>query len=405
MASFIQGAVGDSIARLQNDIKSIPRSLSSGLQGVVQNATNQATGAVRGAVNNAINTGMNAAMQAAIQGIKGNGTAAVETLLSAPQSILNNAISGLFGESASSISLSGPLQVPGASSTASSANGVAPNDGLKGIQARSDPLLSFCWYCEMPQVPSFNINSAALESQTSSLITDTALQLGSSLPGAFGLDTLSVNLPGSLGGGGEDSVNPTQGTYTGLPWYFVEEASLPFRTFQTRSIFREGRERHYPDKYSVDNLTCSIYADSANEALNYLLAWNSGILRPFTASNSPTEGGRFGRPSDYKQVIRFYVLSVAKQQVAIIEYTECWPVSMEPLGMNSDEATRLVYRVNFSVGDVFVSTLDVDTSLVQQIAANPQNFPNTIQSAISNVVNAGMDQALSFARNQFSSLF
>lgn len=397
MASFLQSVVGDSIARVKSDIRSIPGQVQAGVQGAVQNSINNTVSAVRGAANNAVNTGMNAAVQAAKEALGGSITGATDILLSAPQNILNNALDGFFeGKSSSSLSLSGALEVTGAESLMSSDNGIQGNNGLAGIRARSDPLMSYCWYCEMPQVQSFLVNQAAVNRGTPEL------EPTSLLAGAMNPIPYANTLSGSILGG---SVNATEGSFVGLPWYYIESANLPFRTFGTRSIFREGRDRHYPDKYSVDNLAVVLYADSSNESLNYLQAWQSAMIRPFTAVNSTTQGGMFGRPADYKQLIRFYLLDVAKQQVAIVEYTECWPTNLDALAVNSDSSDRLTYHVNFSVGDVFVSTFDVSGSVVDTITNNPLSFPTTIQSAIGSVVNQGMQQAKSFVQDQLSDFF
>lgn len=406
MASkFIQSVVGDSIARVKSDVKSIPKQIKSGIKGAIQNAKNNVTAAARGAVNNAINTGLNVATQSAIQLIKGNGTEALNVLTAGPANIYDNAVAGLLGKGKNSLSLSAPLQVTGVSSQASSNGGVAEGDALRGAMARSDPLLTYCWYCELPVVNAFgpaDSNSGAMQStfdaKTNILtggLNPTSYTAAKAAWEAVENSSLLGNSAGQ--GGGQGAVE--------LPWYFIEEANLPFRTFGTRSIFREGRDRHYPDKYSIDNLTVSIYADTSNRALDYLQAWNSAILRPFSGKNSITQGGHFGRPSEYKQVIRFYLMSVARQQVAMLEYTECWPVSMDTVSLGSDSSDRVIYNVNFSVGDVFLTTFAVDTALIAQAAENPLMFPTTIGGAINSVFNAGMERATQYAADQFTTQF
>lgn len=397
MANFIQSAVGDSIARIKTDLQSVPKQIQSGLNGALTNAKNNTIAAARGAVNNAVNTGVNVAVKSAIEALGGNFTGALDTLSEGPANIFNNALTGLSGRSASSLSVSGPLQVFGTSSVASGNGGVSPGDGWQGINARSDPLMNFCWYCEMPVITS--TQSTAGTNTVSSALNTGISELSSAvgLNGIFPITMSSGPVTGTAGAGGNAGAT---GQYE-LPWYFIEEATVPFRVFGTRQIFREGRDRHYVDKYSVDNLACTFYADTNNRSLDYLLAWNSNVLTPFTGASSITDGGHFGRPSQYKQVIRFYFLSVAKQQVAMVEYTECWPVSMDAIGLASDSSERLQYRVSFSVGDVFVTTFSVDPSAVAAIAQNPQLFPITISGAVDTIFNAGIAQAKSFASGLF----
>jgi hypothetical protein len=150
-------------------------------------------------------------------------------------------------------------------------------------------------------------------------------------------------------------------------------------------IFREGRDRKYPSKYNVDDLSLSIYMDSSGEAMKYLQAWDAQIMAGFTPGTAATAGGGFGRPVNYKKPIRIVLLSVALQELIVLEYTECWPTNIASLDLNSDASNRLTAEVQFSVGDVFINVMPVSASGVNGILANVGSFGNSINGAISSI--------------------
>jgi hypothetical protein len=253
--------------------------------------------------------------------------------------------------------------------------GMAPGNDLAGIQARSDPLLSFCWYAQMPTITPNPTSSSSINQNTGSILG--GIQAAAS--------SIAGNLVSSLASTMGGSVFAS-GSATSLPWNYVEEAQLPFRNFSSKPIFREGRDRHYVDKYAVDNLTLHFYMDSSNTVLQYLQAWQNAMISPFAANSAATSGGGFGRPSQYKQPIYIYLLDVTKSQMAIIEYTECWPTNLSSLQLDSGASNRLIAQVPFSVGDVFINIVGVAQSLVNGVLANPSQFKNLLSAAGSKVM-------------------
>lgn len=250
--------------------------------------------------------------------------------------------------------------------------GLAPGNALAGAQARSDPLLSFCWYALMPTINPTPTSSGPVNQNSPSNSLSSSLANGISALAGSAINSLSSTLGGTL-----FSSNAAMS----LPWYYVEEAVLPFRNFSTKSIFRDGRHRHYADTYSIDNLTLHFYLDSSNLAFQYIQTWQNAIIAPFGANSSATSGGGFGRPTQYKQPIYIYILDVSKAQMAIVEYTECWPTNLSSLQLDSGSSTRLTGIVPFSVGDVFINIVGVAQSLVNGVLANPSQAKNLLGAA------------------------
>lgn len=92
-------------------------------------------------------------------------------------------------------------------------------DPLSAGRARSDPLLSFNWYCDLPTI---------------------------------------------------DGVS--------LGWEFVEEATLPLVEFEPTTAYRAGKMYSYAGHYSVGTLSLKLYEDSSASASYYMDAWRRRIL-------------------------------------------------------------------------------------------------------------------------------
>jgi hypothetical protein len=385
--SFLSDAVSRAEQQIKINVQGQVTGAVSGVKGAVSNAVNTTVSNVTGAVSNVVRTGVNSVVGAAGDLLTGNVSGAIETLTSAPQNILNSALSGLGGFAGTNAI----LQAPGTYGEPSSNGGVDPTNPLGGLNARPDPLQSFMWYAQLPVINPGSTQSTAGATADSIInnLTNAAF----------------TGLASSMGGSIATSAAAQ------LPWYYVEEASCPFRRYDVKSIFREGRDRHYPSKYSVDDLRLSIYADAQNVAFQYLQAWNNAILTPFSATMAATTGGGWGRPSDYKRPIFIYILDPANNTLALLEYTECWPVTIDQYSFDSGTSTRIVNHVNFSVGDVFINLMGVTPEFSQNIIANPLNnaitttinsFGSMITNTASNLFQRGVNSISSSVSSIFS---
>ncbi|MGF3930110.1 hypothetical protein ACQX74_14505, partial [Staphylococcus aureus] len=326
----------------------------------VQSAENAIVNTASRVVNNTVNAALGSAIGAAGELLSGNTGGAIAALANAPENILASALSGLGGFAGpSSIALAGP----GTLGEVSSNGGIIEGDNLFGAMNRTDPMIAYSWYCQLPIV---GPGSTQTPSPTSgSILSNVGAALG---------DVLKSSMGGAV----------STSSSAQLPWYFVEGATCPFRVYDQVTIFREGRDRKYPSKYSVDNLRLDIYSDSSNQAFKYLQAWNNTILTPFGATAAATMGGGWGRPSDYKKPIFVYLLDVTNSVVAVIEYVECWPMTVEQYTLESGASTRIVNRVTFSVGDVFINLANVSSDLISEVVFNAgQSLVNGVVNTVS----------------------
>lgn len=387
--------VGNAKNQVTSQVRGVKNQVTGGIQGAISNAKNNAENAVRGAASNVINTGLNGVVGAASQALTGNFSGAIGSLVSTPGNVADAFVSGLSG-----FSLTGAGNVQ---SRASSNGGVTPGDSLNGALIRPDPLMAYCWYAELPSIAPPVQQNAALSALGSSIGSSLGSSLGSVLGGPLGGlagSAVGSSVGSSLGG----SVMSGQQKAVELPWYYVEHAALTFRQFSTVEIFREGRDRKYPSRYSVDDLRLTLYLDSMNNTLNYLQAWNNAIMQPFASGDAVSKGGGMGRPANYKKTIRVYILSVTRAELCIIEYVEAFPTGFTGMDMTSGNGDRIAAEVTFSVGDVFVSVLPIDSTKINGLAPEFATLNNNVQYAVSGLVNQAINTATGAAQNLFSSV-
>lgn len=399
--SFLSDAVANAKNQISVNVKGQVNTVTQGVNGAVQNAKNQVVTSAVNTVNNGVKTALGSAVSAVTQLATGNVSGALSTLSNAPSDIFSSAVSGLgsFG-----------LDSGGSMFQSSFSNGIAPGNDLAGALARPDPMMTFLWYVQMPVINPTNL--VGIGSDSGSLLGSlTSSAVGAVLGGPIG-STLGTPLANAV----SNSIGSTVSSSTpsmGLPWYYVEGAQLPFRQFSTKTIFREGRDKKYPDKYSIGDLHLDIYADCKNEAMAYLQAWNSTVLSPFSPANASTVAGGWGRPSDYKKSILVYVLDVTKQVLLLIEYIEAWPTNLGDIQLESGASNRVIFKVPFSVGDVFITQMSVSPDVVQEAVLGKSNalgsainsLGNTAFNAINSAVQTGVSTATNTAINSVKSSF
>lgn len=276
------------------------------------------------------------------QMIRNGAASVVNSGLSAVREAAQKAMTGDFTGALSRIE-AGPSDVMGTLSSVfglSSGGSIGGGAGaestntLRGALERADPMLSFDWYCDLPVVTPLN------------------------------------GQPYSLG------------------WNYVEEASTPFRQWESRSVFAQGRDRHYASKYSLDGLRLTFYASVDGAALRYLDAWQRTLL-PGGGDPADATAGGMGRPGGtygYKKPIDIYLVAPDKQLVARLSYIECWPIGLDALALDSASSNRLTFQVNFSAGDVRIQLFRL-------------NDNNPGASLLSSLTSGAVDGALSLAKS------
>jgi hypothetical protein len=369
---FLASIIGQAESQINNTVAGNV----AGVQNAVGIFSNNIKTTVANTAANAVSTGLAAAQGAAIGALTNLATGNIQGAVNSVSNAIPSAFSSLTGLGSQS-GQNLQLTEPGYAASVSSSGGVTPGNALLGALARADPMLTFLWYCQLPVVGApAGGNGAGVNSSSNALNSLVSNLLGqSSLTSAMG--------------GTQYSSSSAQ-----LPWYYVEEASAPFRTFQDRSIFRDGRKRHYPSEYSVNNLRLGFYTDVDNQSMQYLQAWNNAILQPYSASTLNTAGS-WGTPAGYKYPIYIYLLDVTKSVLLTLEYTECWPLGIQDYGLSSSVGNeRIISHVDFSVGDVFVNLANVPSSITQALVNN--SVTNAVVNTLTNGVSTAAQSIVNF---------
>ena len=237
----------------------------------------------------------------------------------AKSSITNGAssyVSQIAQGDLSQLSVSGVLNaltgaVGNAATSAADRGSAAFGDAMAGMNARGDAMQNWCWYALMPTIT--NSNAA------------------------------------SVSGLGQPSL--------ALPWYYVEDATLPSRLFSMKPLERNGGQANYVDGYSVGELTMSVYLDSTNKALMYFKAWQGNMMGNKDASKIINRGA-WGYSKDYKKDITIVVMDVTKKTLITAKYFGCVPKDLAALTLSSGAAERLKQPITFSVDDVDITLQD-----------------------------------------------
>lgn len=327
--SSLTDIIASAKSQIKNDLGSNSNSIKGTLAGAIQNSKQEVANIVPTLVKGVtgqVTGGINNAINTGLDSVKGAAMQAVTGNFSGAIDTLVKSPGEVLGSLASSFGLG-----KGGSLTGPSNGGVTPGNGLGGALARADPQLSFNWWAQLPDV------------------------------------------------------TPIGGNPVSLPWFYCEEATPPFRTFSTRSIFRNGHNQHYPGPYDVDALRLTLYNDIAGKTLAYLNAWQGGIMQNTTVKDAVTQTGGYGRSSDHKRNIKIYLLNPSRGQIATLEYIGCWPTTIDAYSLDSGTSTRIVSHVTFSVDDVIVTVANVQNSTISGFLGN----------AITSVANSAITSLLS----------
>lgn len=217
-------------------------------------------------------------------------------------------------------------------------------DDFTAINARSDALQNWCWYCLPPGIQDPNSVASPLVS---------------------------------------------------LPWYYVQTTNLPYRTVAAESINMNGHPVHFPESYSVPELTMGFFLDSSNVVQQWLKAWQGQILSNRNPSDTRNQG-MWNLPAQYKKTFNIVLMDVAKRTMLNVKYINCWPTSPSALDLTSASAEALIHNVTFHVEDMDFIVLN-DKGIIDNVLSTVKGFA---MSQISGAV-SGASSSFASALNKF----
>lgn len=192
---------------------------------------------------------------------------------------------------------------------------------LTSALGRQDPIMTYCWFCDLPKVNGLT-----------------------------------------------------------LDWSYVEEFTAPMRSFDVLPQYQRGQMFHFAGTKSISGLSIKCYDDSTGKAGAYLEGWRNLVSSPDGKVNYP--GGTNGYKQDIRVTILDVSRAI---QVYTLLYKGCWPTTADPISLQSSESTRSIQSQEFSVDTLEmtvrkVPVADFATSLVSSV----NNFPGSITQLASN---------------------
>ncbi len=126
--------------------------------------------------------------------------------------------------------------------------------------------------------------------------------------------------------------------------FYVEEATVGMPNFQNTDVFREGTRKNFPSFSDSGTLSLVFYEDSDLNATTYIEYWRSII------QNKQTR--RYSLPSIYKQKIQLNACDATGKVAGQFEAVGCWPLTTNQISLQSSSSERVIRNVEFSVDSV-----------------------------------------------------
>src|SRR6478736_4630099 len=158
------------------------------------------------------------------------------------------------------------------------------------------------------------------------------------------------------------------GAVAQLPWYFIEEVTLPQIEFEQFNNYRAGKNYHYPNSYNLNTLQVKTYGDVSAKAINYFTSWQLSILDPST--------GLYFTPDQFKKPIKITTLDATNLTVAIFELHGCWPTNVDQFVFTSGQADRITPTITFSVDSLVIKVGKFEPGMIPSVIDNVnKDFP------------------------------
>ena len=211
-------------------------------------------------------------------------------------------------------------------------------------------------------------------------------------------------------------VNKNPGNNNELPWYYIDEITVPSPNFGSSPKFVEGKDKKYADMFSLNACTIKIYTDISGLAFNFCNDWVRSIYR---------DDNLYQMPIAYKKDIYVFILDTTRKVVVDIQLLGCWPTSWADYQLTSGSSSALESSLTLSVDD-YKMKYDVNaaavTASIERITAESafwgnlsaqggaggSSTPGTPQvpsglSAFQNAVKSAQDTVAS-VQNKFNSV-
>lgn len=189
-------------------------------------------------------------------------------------------------------------------------------------------------------------------------------------------------------------VNKNPGSKDELPWYYIDEISVPLPNFGSTQKYVEGKDKKYADMFTINTCTIKVYTDVSGLAFNFCNMWCKSIYR---------DDNLYQMPLAYKKDIYVFILDPTRKIVVNMQLLGCWPSAWADYQLTSGAAEALGTSLTLSVDDfkmnydsspaavtasinsVVASTSNTASLGIPQIPTSLSAFQNAVQSAQSTI--------------------
>ena len=189
-------------------------------------------------------------------------------------------------------------------------------------------------------------------------------------------------------------VNKSPGAKDELPWYYIDEISVPLPNFGSTQKYVEGKDKKYADMFTINTCTIKVYTDVSGLAFNFCNMWCKSIYR---------DDNLYQMPLAYKKDIYVFILDPTRKIVVNMQLLGCWPSAWADYQLTSGAAEALGTSLTLSVDDfkmnydsspaavtasinsVVASTSNTASLGIPQIPTSLSAFQNAVQSAQSTI--------------------
>jgi hypothetical protein len=202
-------------------------------------------------------------------------------------------------------------------------------------------------------------------------------------------------------------VNKSPGTNDTLPWYYIDEITVPSPNLGSTQKFVAGKEKKYAEWFTLGTCTVKIYSDISGLAFNFCNNWIRSVYR---------DDNFYQAPIAYKKDIFVFILDPTRKVVIDIQLLGCWPTAWGDYQLTSGAAAALESSLTLSVDDfkmnydsnkdaviksidaVTASTGDTTNIGIPKIPASLSQFQGAVKSAQDtiNSVQGRINSALKF---------
>lgn len=155
-------------------------------------------------------------------------------------------------------------------------------------------------------------------------------------------------------------INKNPGSKDELPWYYIDEITVPSPTFGVNQKFMNGKDNKYAEWFTLGSCTMKIYSDVSGVAFNFCNMWIRSVFR---------DDNFYQMPINYKKDIFVFILDPTRKVVIDIQLLGCWPTAWADYNLTSGSAAALESSLTLSVDD-FKMNYDSSKDAVTQSISN-----------------------------------